>query len=562
MLEINAGNSKAVLDSLLSVWDKQFPLVLGCGAAVVFGGFVAARIIFRRLPPDSYGAKQQPSLRMAPTEEEKRAVAPACLQAIESRLREAGVPELLIPWRLRDASQSLARLRARLVKVKPDAVALIDCGDFDAAVAILKQSCEPDTDLDEGCCEPGQAHQAAEIYADAALIDQLKLDYRSAAENFAAAATLVSRFGDPASKGQEEWRLRIEQGHALVDDGLQTGNGGSFISAIATYDQALSLVPRREAPFNWAATQFHRGDALLASGVNDNETERFEEAVESFRAALEEWTPEPAPFDWARAQHNLGEALQRLAEIEPGVERLQPAVEAYRAALREWTREAAPDLFAMVQSNLGDALAIMGVRATDKTKLREAVDAYRAALGEMRREIAPKEWAMIQRNLGNALEALAEQEDRDQIYGFKRLAQAVEAFEAARDGQSPETSPVEFAAASVNLADALLALGEREFVENPDYGASVLQRAATAYRDALAGSDAISPVDVARVKVNLAYALGLIWNKTRDRPMLDEALAMLDAAIPIIKDTKEKQHVENAERARETVLAALAREAA
>jgi len=43
---------------------------------------------------------------------------------------------------------------------------------------------------------------------------------------------------------------------------------------------------------------------------------------------------------------------------------------------------------------------------------------------------------------------------------------------------------------------------------------------------------------------------------------LDEALAMLDAAIPIIKDTKEKQHIENAERARETVLAALRREAA
>jgi tetratricopeptide (TPR) repeat protein len=288
---------------LLSVWDKQFPFVLGCGAAVVLGGFVVARIIFRRLP-DSYSITAKPSLGVAPTEEKKGAITPACLQAIESSLRAADVPDPLIPSRLRDASECLARLRARLVKVKPDAVPLIDCGDFDAAVALLKQSCEPDSDLDEGCLESDQAHQMAEIYADAALLDQLKLDYRSAAENFAAAATLVSRFGDPASKDQEKWHLRIEQGNALVDDGLQTGDGGSFISAIATYDQALSLAPRRQAPLNWAPRNFIAATRCWASGANDNEAERFEEAVESFRAALEEWIPQPAPFDWARA-HNI-----------------------------------------------------------------------------------------------------------------------------------------------------------------------------------------------------------------------------------------------------------------
>ncbi len=112
------------------------------------------------------------------------------------------------------------------------------------------------------------------------MIDQLKLDYRSATENYAVAATLVSRFGDPARKDKEEWRLRLELGHALVDDGRHTGDGGSFISAIEAYDQALTLVPRKQSPFDWAATQFHRGDALLASGVNDNEAERFEAAVE------------------------------------------------------------------------------------------------------------------------------------------------------------------------------------------------------------------------------------------------------------------------------------------
>jgi hypothetical protein len=43
--------------------------------------------------------------------------------------------------------------------------------------------------------------------------------------------------------------------------------------------------------------------------------------------------------------------------------------------------------------------------------------------------------------------------------------------------------------------------------------------------------------------------------------MLNEALAMLDAAIAAIKGTSERQHVADAERARERILAALAQAA-
>jgi hypothetical protein len=54
----------------------------------------------------------------------------ALAQAIESRLRAGSVPDMLMPSRLRDASESLARLRARLVKVKPEFVPLIDLRRF------------------------------------------------------------------------------------------------------------------------------------------------------------------------------------------------------------------------------------------------------------------------------------------------------------------------------------------------------------------------------------------------------------------------------------------------
>ena len=351
----------------------------------------------------------------------------------------------------------------------------------------------------------------------------------------------------------------MAQGRALADDGAEGGHGESFLGAIECYDRALDAVSRDESPFAWAATQFHRADALLASGVNDNEASRVEEAVSSYQLALQEWTHDAAPFEWARTQHNLGDALQRLAEMEDGVERLRPAADAYRAALREWTKRAAPDLFALAQGNLGDALAVMGARTGDEAMLREAIGSYRAALGELRRELAPQEWARMQNNLGNALEALSEHEFSERKYGRDQLRQAVEAFESALEGQTPEGSPAEFAATSVNLGDALLALGEGEVADNPAYGHDLLQRAAAAYRAALSTVDARAPVNAAKIKINLAYALGLLWNGTRNRQMLDEALAMLDGAIATIKGTPERQHVADAERARERILAALAR---
>ena len=190
--------------------------------------------------------------------------------------------------------------------------------------------------------------------------------------------------------------------------------------------------------------------------------------------------------------------------------------------------------------------------------LREAIGAYRAALGELRRELAPQEWARLQNNLGQALEALSEHEFCEREYGREQLRQAVEAFECALEGQTPETTPAEFAATSVNLGDALLALGEGEATENPAYGQDLLRRAAAAYRAALASADGQTPADAAKTRINLAYALGLLWNGARERRLLDEALAMLDGAIAAISGTREHWRIADAERARNKILAALA----
>ncbi|ACK49249.1 hypothetical protein Msil_0270 [Methylocella silvestris BL2] len=534
--------------------SQRFILLIGCGAAVLLVGFRMLRKLLGRLPPDPDFCSGDGPV----TEAERNGVTVASREAIEAMLRGAKVEEIDLAARRQNAVDTLARLRTRLARSCPDALGLVDLGDFRGAGEALRKSREaiPKSLNGEG------ARRDAQIYAEAAALDLVKLDYRGAAENYGAAAALVARFCDDLASGQQEWRLRMEQARALVGDATYNSNDESLTTAIETYDHALSLVPRQQAPHAWAATQFHRGDALVASGVNGAEASKVEEAIDSYHAALEEWTPRSSPFEWARAQHNLGDALQRLADLESGVERLRPAEDAYRAALKEWTRETAPDLWAMAQGNLGDVLAKTAASTGDSGKLREAIAAYQSALAELRREIAPREWTQLQNSLGLALEALAEQESREEDYGHGPLKLAVEAFQSALDGQSAEHEPAQFAATSVSLGDSLLALGEYERTQNRNYGRELLTRAADAYRGALVVREELEPIDVAKLQINLAYALGLLWSCDGGDDLLDEALLLVDEAIALIGETEERQHVCDAEQARASIVEALGRRAA
>ena len=550
---------KEISQRFHTVSNDEDLIWISCGSIAVLGGFYAAQRSLGRRDPRKDDLDPQDSASNdiiselhteVAHEARQQGVTIASLQAVETKFRDAGIPEAQIPERLQDAAEDLLKLRSSLTKQESEALALVDCGDFDAASAVLEQSREA---IMTGCEEqrsPEQAKQEAELYASAAAIDHLRLDYCAAANKYATAAALVA---SPAgvSDSNDEWLFRMEQARELFGDGREFGNRQSFVDAIETYDLALGLVSRTDAPLDWAATNFHLGNALLASGVRDNDAVRLEQAVDAYLAALEEWTRESAPFDWAKTQNNLGDALQRLGEMESGDDRLQPAADAYRAALKEWTRESAPTLWAMAQGNLGDALAVMGARTSDKNKIHEAVSAYKAALAELRRDIAPLDWAMMQNNLGNALEALGEEES-----GTVRLRQAVEAYEAALEERTRDVAPSSFATTNNNLGNALLALGEREG------DAKLLEKAASAYRAALEERTGESvPIETAKIQINLAYTLGVLWNRTRNRQMLDEALAMIDAAIVVIRDTDGQEHIPDAERARETILSAMSRAA-
>ena len=69
----------------------------------------------------------------------------------------------------------------------------------------------------------------------------------------------------------------------------------------------------------------------------------------------------------------------------------------------------------------------------------------------------------------------------------------------------------------------------------------------------------VLPLETAKTHINLAYTLGALWNRTRNRQALDEALHAVEAALGLIKETGEKEHIPAAELARKTILAAMGR---
>jgi len=86
----------------------------------------------------------------------------------------------------------------------------------------------------------------------------------------------------------------------------------------------------------------------------------------------------------------------------------------------------------------------------------------------------------------------------------------------------------------------------------------MLEDAASAYRDALKARPAEdSPLDTAKININLAYTLGALWNRTRDRSVLAEAIDAVEAALGLIKQIGVREHIPAAELARETILAAM-----
>jgi tetratricopeptide (TPR) repeat protein len=360
-----------------------------------------------------------------------------------------------------------------------------------------------------------QKRGRAVLLSERGRIASLQLHYEDAARFFTEASDSVAF--DP----HLAWPYAVDAANALYNQGDEFGDNAALARSIQGYRTALVLVPRSEAPLDWAAAQNDLGLALRTLGARESGTARLEEAVAAFRLALTERTQARVPLDWARTQANLGNALRTIGARESGTARLQQAVAAYRLALNEWTRDRVPLDWARTQNNLGLALGTLGERESGTERLGEAVAAYRAALGEQTRARVPLDWATTQNNLGLALNALGERES-----GTTRLEEAIAAYRLALEERTRDRVPLDWARTENNLGNALQTLGERES------GTARLQEAVTAYESALEEitRDRV-PLNWATTQNNLGAVLQTLGERESGTAGLEEAVAAYRSAL-------------------------------
>lgn len=404
---------------------------------------------------------------------QERGVPAAPLQAVLTKLGQAGVPKEEIVAHLDVAAGELIDLRARLshlqnerpelAKARENALVLVDRGELDEARASLCMSREATRKLRKSL-----TRDEAELLADEARIDRLQLDHRSAAEKFHRAAVLVAQIDADA-----EMRFLTEHATSLKDRGKQIGDRNSVLNAVAVYRKCLDR-PQLTDQGQRAGVLSNIGTALTIAGEGDDGTDYLEEAVSYLKQALRQLSHESEPEFWAITQNSFGVAHMRLGEREHQPQEYEKAIGAFREALKVWTADRGTHNRALALTNLGAALHRLGESQNRTDLLEEAIGGYREALKLRRRESDPVNWSGSQNNLGNALSTLAKQQGRSDL-----LQEAIAAYRESLRALSREVTPIQWAETQNNLGVTLKELGEH--LEEPP----LVEEAVVALREGL-----------------------------------------------------------------------------
>ncbi len=162
-----------------------------------------------------------------------------------------------------------------------------------------------------------------------------------------------------------------------------------------------------------------------------------------------------------------------------------------------------------------------GLERGDNFTLLVAGATYRMALEEWTRERSPLEWAITQVNLANALLSLGERES-----GTARLEEAVAAYRLALEELTRDRVPLDWARTQNGMAHALFRLGQRES------GTERLKEAAIGYRLALEEltRDRV-PLDWAYTQISLAAVIGSLGIRESGKARLEEAAVAYRLAL-------------------------------
>ena len=228
-------------------------------------------------------------------------------------------------------------------------------------------------------------------------------------------------------------------------------NGSPDLLHIAAhaYRQALRILKRDDASFDWGLGQRNLGMVLQSLAERIDDSKAFEEAATCYCEALSVLTKTVSPLLWATTQNRLGEVYCRIEVDDGDHERVKRALAAFQAAAQVVTRAERPALWAKIMHNFAQAALLLGELLQSPEALEGAISAAKNAIEVRIGQPNLLSWAASQNTLGSALFLLGKQ-TRDKAL----LAQAVAAFRQAEDIYRSQGTARMVAVTEKNLARA------------------------------------------------------------------------------------------------------------
>lgn len=213
-------------------------------------------------------------------------------------------------------------------------------------------------------------------------------------------------------------KILSAKANALLELGWESRQEKPLNDAIATFEMALELLTKQNAPTEWARANARLGDVFRSLGYgmyNKNEqktgAQLYAKSISAFQSALTVLNKEDNLEEWAIAQRALGQALTNsdtflaIAGTPSNASSLSKAVSAFNAAAEFYTKEAAPSDWAGLQFQLGDIYTTLHQRQGG-VWLPKAVVAHKRVLEVLTEDINPSVWAQVHYFIGNSLAEL------------------------------------------------------------------------------------------------------------------------------------------------------------
>lgn len=206
--------------------------------------------------------------------------------------------------------------------------------------------------------------------------------------------------------------------NALLELGWASRQEKPLNDAIATFDMALVLLTKENAPTEWARANARLGEVYrsLGYGMYNKDEQKtgaqlYAKSISAFQKALTVLNKDENLEEWAVAQRALGQALTNsdtfleISGTPSNASSLSKAIAAFNAATEFYTKEAAPSDWAGLQFQLGDIYTTLHQRQGG-VWLPKAVVAHKRVLEVLTEDINPSVWAQVHYFIGNSLSEL------------------------------------------------------------------------------------------------------------------------------------------------------------